>query len=304
MPLPERLWEPSNRVPVLLASAMAIILIAFADWLTKPYVSLGFLYLFPIMLVAGFLPRRALLALGMFCAALSEAFSSLDPAWRVSRFCFEALALTGSGLFVSELLRNRKLNQKTRQRLHAMVETSPAAIVMLDEKGTIHLANHAASEVFGLNQTDICGQPIVRFLPDLGNAVRTEEGPQLRASMQCTGYRASGDAFVAEVWFSTWKERGAPKLAAIIADVTENQPAAIDSFQTASGVAERVAFGKRQMEVLRLVFQGLSNRQIASHLEITTNSVRNTLQQIFCKIGVNNRSQLVRVALERYRDLL
>jgi len=33
-------------------------------------------------------------------------------------------------------------------------------------------------------------------------------------------------------------------------------------------------------------------------------SVKATLQQLFSKTGVRTRSQLVRVALERYKDLL
>jgi len=59
--------------------------IALADWWTTPYVSLGFLYLFPIMLAAGLLPRPALVAVSVICAVLSEAFSSLDPQGRVIR---------------------------------------------------------------------------------------------------------------------------------------------------------------------------------------------------------------------------
>jgi hypothetical protein len=56
--------------------------IALVDWLILPY---GFLYLFPIMLDAGFLSRWALVAVGIGCAALSEIFSSLDPEGRAIR---------------------------------------------------------------------------------------------------------------------------------------------------------------------------------------------------------------------------
>ena len=45
----ERLWNERNRNPVLITSGTLILIIALIDWLTKPYVSLGFLYLFPIM---------------------------------------------------------------------------------------------------------------------------------------------------------------------------------------------------------------------------------------------------------------
>src|SRR5579863_8264082 len=99
----ERVWEERNRAPVLLASAAVIIIIAVADWWTKPFVAFGVLYLFPIMLAARFLPRWVIALLGVGCAVLSEVFSSLDRS--PVRLAFETLALAGCGLFVAELVR-------------------------------------------------------------------------------------------------------------------------------------------------------------------------------------------------------
>ena len=143
----ERIWEPRNRTTLILASGAAVSAIAAVDWWTKPYFSLGFLYLFPIMLAAGFLPRWAIVILGIGCALLSERFSNLDPADSTIRLIFEALALCGCGLFTSELLRNRRLILSTQERLRVLVETSPAAIVTIDEHGFIELANRAAAEL-------------------------------------------------------------------------------------------------------------------------------------------------------------
>src|SRR5580692_9997527 len=70
----ERVWEERNRTPVLLASAAIILIIALADWWTKPFVAFGVLYLFPIMLAAGFLPRWVIVLIGAGCAVLSEVF--------------------------------------------------------------------------------------------------------------------------------------------------------------------------------------------------------------------------------------
>src|ERR1700680_378472 len=97
----ERVWEARNRTRVLVVSGTIILVIAVVDWWTKPYVSLGFLYLFPIMLVAGFLPRWSVALLGAVCAVLSEVFSALDRSF--IRLAFETLALAGCGLFVAEL---------------------------------------------------------------------------------------------------------------------------------------------------------------------------------------------------------
>jgi signal transduction histidine kinase len=42
------------------------------DWQTKPFISIGFLYLFPILLVAGFLPRWQMILVALACAVLQE----------------------------------------------------------------------------------------------------------------------------------------------------------------------------------------------------------------------------------------
>src|ERR1700732_3831042 len=304
MPHLDWIWEPRNRVPILLASGAVVLAIAVVDWWTKPYFSLGFLYLFPIMLAAGFLPRWAIVLLGLACALLSERFSNLDPSDANIRLGFETLALCGCGLFAAELIRNRRLSMEAQERLRVLVETSPAAIVTVDERGFIELANRAATELIAPRDGHLIGNPIAAFLPELHHALRWEEGPQFRTSMQCRGRRGNGEFFLAEGWFSTHKEGNAPKLAAIGADVTEEQTAPAGSGPAALDQQERPTLNDRELEVLRLVVQGLANKEIASRMNISDSAVKNTLQQLFGKTEVRTRSQLVRVALEQYRELL
>jgi len=299
----ESIWDPRNRTAVLLTSLGIVLVIAVVDWWTKPYFSLGFLYLFPIMLAAGFLPRWAIAAMGIACALLSERFSNLDPADAPIRTSFEALALAGCGLFTSEVLRNRRLRLASQERIRILVETSPAAIVTIDEHGFIELANIAAVELMA-PRDDLIGQPIAAFLPELHHALRWEEGPQFRTSMQCRAHRGNGGSFLAEVWFSSYKEGPNPKLAAIIADVTEERSGTADSTSAGSIDKERVPLNNRESDVLRLLVQGLANKEIASQLNVSESVVKNTLQQLFSKTEVRTRSQLVRVALEQYRDML
>ena len=61
---------------------------------------------------------------------------------------------------------------------------------------------------------------------------------------------------------------------------------------------------ERERQVLSFVFEGLANKQIADQLQISETAVKASLQQLFAKTGVRTRSQLVRVALEQYRDQL
>jgi len=60
----------------------------------------------------------------------------------------------------------------------------------------------------------------------------------------------------------------------------------------------------RERQVLRHVFEGLANKEIADRLQVSESSVKATLQQLFSKTGVRTRSQLVRTALENYKDQL
>jgi PAS domain S-box-containing protein len=300
----ERLWNERNRNKVLVISGIFIVVVAIIDWRTERYVSLGFLYLFPIMFAAAFLPRWLVALIGVVCAVLAEQFSGLP--FSSVRLMFEALALVGCGLFVAELVRNRRLSLASQARLKVLVETSPAAIVTVDERGFIELANAAAVELLSPRNGNLIGDPIAAFLPELHHALRWEEAAQFRASMQCRGHRGTGEAFTADVWFSTYKEGLHPKLAAIIADVSEEAEvgpgaAALGASPDGRDVA---SLNSRETEVLRLLVQGLANKEIAARMEISESTVKNTIQQLFAKTGVRTRSQLVRVALEQYRSML
>lgn len=66
----------------------------------------------------------------------------------------------------------------------------------------------------------------------------------------------------------------------------------------------RRALADRELRILRLILQGMANKEIAEQLGLTESSVKAALRVLFDKLGVRTRSQLVRVALEQYRDQL
>jgi two-component system, NarL family, nitrate/nitrite response regulator NarL len=79
---------------------------------------------------------------------------------------------------------------------------------------------------------------------------------------------------------------------------------ALESTEQSSNRQIVVRFTEREKRVLSLIFEGLANKQIADRLQISESAVKACLQQLFGKTGVRTRSQLVRIALERYRDEL
>ena len=59
----------------------------------------------------------------------------------------------------------------------------------------------------------------------------------------------------------------------------------------------------RDLEITRLIAQGLNNRQIGQQLYISPNTVKQTLKRIFRKVGVSARAELVAKVLSPKIDL-
>jgi two-component system nitrate/nitrite response regulator NarL len=60
----------------------------------------------------------------------------------------------------------------------------------------------------------------------------------------------------------------------------------------------------RDKAVVSSVLQGLTNREIALKLAISEGAIKASLRHVCAKLGVRTRSQLVKVALEQYKDQL
>ncbi len=64
--------------------------------------------------------------------------------------------------------------------------------------------------------------------------------------------------------------------------------------------APRLQLSDKERAVLRGIFAGLANKEIAVQLGISEGYVKAVLQQLFGKTGVRTRAQLVRIALEHH----
>ena len=233
---PLSIYAPANRTKLAVVAGLLISAIAVVDWATKPYISLGFLYLFPIMLLGGFLSRSQILGVALVCAVLQEAFSNLPENEAVVRLLFSSAGFVGTGLFISELIRNRriamthveelegqiKLREDAEEQLRSLVESSPAAIVTIDSGGSVLLANEAAQQLLAPDGAPLQGQAISSYLPSLQTVIKTQPSRSFRTALQCTGQRNDGEVFLAGVWFSTYSTISGPRLAAIVVDLSED----------------------------------------------------------------------------------
>jgi DNA-binding CsgD family transcriptional regulator len=57
-----------------------------------------------------------------------------------------------------------------------------------------------------------------------------------------------------------------------------------------------LAITRRELEILELIAQGLSNREIAAQLFVSENTVKTHLSRLFDKLGAKRRTQAVQLA--------
>jgi two-component system, LuxR family, sensor kinase FixL len=223
------IYAPANRTRMLVIASFLTAAIAFVDWWAIHYISLGFLYLFPIIVFGGFLSRPRIVVFALLCAALQEAFSNLPEHEALIRLSFSSIGFVGTGLFISEMVHNRRIVlrhseelEDAQKQLSSLIEGSPAAIVTIDSEGRILLANEAAQQLLSPGGASLERQAIKPYLPALENVVKKQSSRTFRTTLQCTGQKSDGEVFLAGVWFSTYNTLSGPRLAAIIVDLSED----------------------------------------------------------------------------------
>ena len=228
----------AGRMKMFAAIAVTVLLVAFADWAVGNTVSLSVLYILPMMLGALILGPFEIAGLALVCASLRARFDvPSSQAEAILRFAFASLAYCVTGLFVAALVRNRELavehlariqreqelRREAEQQLSVLVESSPAAILTLDQNGMILAANRAAESLFLISEAQrLEGRPIAPYLPLLADALRLENGlEEFRTAAQCQGRRENGEIFLADTWFSSYLTSEGARLSAIVVDSSE-----------------------------------------------------------------------------------
>ena len=84
----------------------------------------------------------------------------------------------------------------------------------------------------------------------------------------------------------------------------EADDSARDSEGDAGGMEQSASLTNREREILALLADGLGNKQIATRLGISPNTVKTHLELLFEKIGVRSRAEAVAVGVRRGMLLL
>lgn len=301
-----------RRYKILIAAGVMIAVIALLDWKVTKDVSFGFLYFFPIFLVASCLKQWQIAVVAAICAILRQAVGPFDVLF-FSRLFLAWGSFTAAGWLVRGVLANfQKVKQQlleiqardrllrdSEEQLRVLIETSSAAILTLNKDGGVIQANEAATRLLGTEKDALLGRNIGDYVEALARVPFTGTAPLFRTTMECTARRPNGESFSANVCFSSYVFSAEPRLTAVI---TENEP-------SVSGLPEAqadpsVVLTNLEQTVLRGIFEGQSNKEIAAHLDSSESAVKSTIQRLFTKLGARTRSQLVRIAIERLGNQL
>jgi signal transduction histidine kinase len=240
-----------TRAAILARAVLMAAVIAAVDWRIDGNIPLGFLYLFPMLLVGSILSRWQIAIAAVICTFLTEIFDSFDwlSATGIPRDILIFAAFFCMGLFVYEVIHSRRAallhtqeiereaaaRSEAEEQLKVLVESSPAAVFTTSAEGIVLLANEAAHRLFVIPQGTLPGRSIHEFLPSLANVLspKSANGNQparansdnrqpFRTAMQCRGRRQNGEVFLADMWFSTYGTSVGPRLAAMVVDGSED----------------------------------------------------------------------------------
>ena len=169
--------------------------------------------------------------------------------------------------------------------------------VLRDRVGIFHCLLGAAS-VASLRGETVRAARLWGAAEALGETAAVPLIPMIRSNYDHEGYLDTARSRLGEEAFeAAWAEGRAmsPEQAVEYAFEEPQQPE-----ESQSPAAYPAGLSAREVEVLRLVAQGLTNARIAEELFISPNTVNRHLNSIYHKLGVSSRAAATRFATEHH----
>jgi two-component system sensor kinase FixL len=271
------------RIQVLLGCALSYAVIAAGDWFSGPDSSLGILYIAPLVVSSVVLPRWQIVICGIVAAMLREQLGT-SP-WEAGfplRITTGLLAFLGAALLVAEVARLRRVEAESNRRLmeegalrleaeedaRVLIESSPAAILTVNADGSIDLANDAARQLLCFDPGVNASRNIRDYFPTLAEMLKSPRAMSfVRTMVEARGHRGNGEMFFAHMWLSSYHTAVGLKLAAVVADVSEQ-------------VRDREELGLRQLLTSSRIIAGAVSHEIRN-LAAAAAALHDNIEQAF-----------------------
>ena len=146
----------------------------------------------------------------------------------------EIYAIGGIVTDITERKRSSEALQQSEERYRSMVETATDAVVSIDQRSQIILANPATTRTFGYQISELIGQPLTILMPEFMRELHkagfqryleTNHRHVDWQGVQLTGLRKSGEEFPIEVSFGEIVKNGHHLFTGFIRDITDRKQA-------------------------------------------------------------------------------
>jgi|SRR5579871_1893172 len=147
-------------------------------------------------------------------------------------------------LLLARLLAPRHMSQNPSdnaaemvQRLYAIVDSSPVAIIALDGDGTVRMWNASAERIFGWNEAEVVGRQNPTIPPELEQEYRSLVESRMQglsqSGFETTRIRKDGVLIEVSVWSAPLRSPGGEitGMMTMLADVTERKKAEREKVQ-------------------------------------------------------------------------
>jgi PAS domain S-box-containing protein len=216
---------------------------------------------------------------------------------------------TGGAAFflftIVEDITERKKEESERryieQRYRVMVETASDAVVCIDERGAILLANPATTKVFGYDPADLIGKPLTMLMPEYLRKLHEDGFRRYSATGQrhinwqgteLTGLRKNGQEFPVEISFGELTADGHRIFTGFVRDISERK-------QTEGLRASLHATQLELAQVSRLTTMGELAASIAHEVNQPLTAVTNNANACLRLLARRNLDpEVLRCALE------
>jgi PAS domain S-box-containing protein len=172
--------------------------------------------------------------------------------------------------------------------VEAALEHVNVPTYVIDAHGVIRWLNRAAQRLVG----DAIGRQFTSVVaPEAARLSREIFAQKLAGTAQLTDaelvlLNPAGERFIVEV--SSVPLKDGERVVGIFGQVSR--------LEEERAPAPRLGVTPRQLEVLRLLEQGRSTEQIAQHLHLSPETVRNHIRRLLRTLGVHSRLEAVAVA--------
>ena len=174
---------------------------------------------------------------------------------------------------------------------------SKNAMMLLDDRRCLVEVNAAYLSLSGCRRSELIGRPVYERVAG-GPLVST---PEWRALLGKKQFTATADLVRADGGRMTVEIAGHPEIVTgrqlVLFVVMRAAPSSRRLPAESVTPLERVAFSRRELEVIRLLGMGLTGPEVAGELNVAHNTVRTHARNAMTKAGARSRAQLVAVAL-------